>query len=48
VFKDELLEPGSGLLHGMLTEPPDNPKRKDKTIDKTERDDYYVEIPEGV
>jgi len=36
------------MLSGMLTEPPDNPGRKDKTINKTETDDEYIEIPEGV
>jgi hypothetical protein len=40
VFKDELLEANSGM-HGMLSEPPDNPKRRDSTIDKEETDDFY-------
>lgn len=44
VFRDELLAQGKSLLSGMLTEPPNSPKRKSKSIDKDERDDSYFTL----
>jgi len=42
VFKHELLD--GKLLTGMLTEPPDVPRRKNRTIDKNEIGDFYFEV----
>jgi len=44
VFKHELLAQGKSFWQGMLTEPPDNPKRNDTAIDKEELGDCYFEI----
>ena len=43
-FRHELLAQGKSLLSGMLTEPPNSPNRKDKSIDTEEVDDCYVEL----
>jgi len=42
VFKHELLN--GKLLTGMLTEPPDVPRRKNRTIDKNEIGDFHFEV----